>query len=133
MPIETIINNEHPFAVQLVTRSLLADEVVAAQKNLYLAPGHDPSTPVLWDTRTVDVKASITDMLKMVDDSTDLWSQMVGGRTAILVGATKDVATARIYQQFASSMPRDLKIFTEYDEAVSWLLEAGQSAESNAS
>jgi hypothetical protein len=123
MPIKTINNANDPFAIQLVTEDLIVSEVIEAQMTLYLSPGHDPATPVLWDSRTVDIRCSFTEILKMVDDSTGLWAKMSGGKSAILVGETKHAATARLYVQLAAAMPRELSVFTSFEAASKWLCE----------
>ncbi len=121
MPVETIINSDQPFAIQRVTDALIAQEVIEAQRELYLTPGYDPQRPVLWDTSTVDVKTGFTDILEMVEGSTELWSRMKGGKTAILVAEPQHAANARLYKKLAEAMPRDLEVFIHYDEAVNWL------------
>lgn len=121
MPIETIIDPKQPFVTQKVTEALIASEVIHAQRDLYLQPGYDPMQPVLWDTSTVDVKAGFTDILEMVEGSTELWSRMKGGKTAILVAEQQHLANARLYKKLAEAMPRELEVFTEYDDAVRWL------------
>ena len=133
MPIQTIQDSGEPFAVQLVTEALVVDEVIAAQKQLYLSPGHDARRPVLWDTRTVDVKSGFADILKMVEDSTELWQKMAGGRTAILVAKREHAMHAKLYKKLAEAMPRELQIFTSYGEAENWLNASVQSAAPNAS
>lgn len=121
MPIETINVPGEPFAVQRVTNSLIVSEVIDAQKTLYLDPDHDARRPVLWDTRLVNVKSGFSEILAMVEKSTSLWSKMAGGRSAILVGQKKNAATARLYASLAQAMPRELSIFTSYEDAVAWL------------
>ncbi len=121
MPVSTTSNHNEPFDIQMVTRELIATEVIAAQRALYLAPDHDATRPVLWDARKVDVKSGFTEMLNMVEGSTDLWRKMAGGRSAILVAERAHAAYGRLYAQLAAAMPRELQVFTDYDEAVSWM------------
>ncbi|MBL6690304.1 MAG: hypothetical protein ISP91_07925 [Pseudomonadales bacterium] len=108
MPIETIIDPGQPFVTQKVTEALVATEVIHAQRELYLQPGYNPMRPVLWDTSRVDVKAGFSDILEMVEGSTELWSSMKGGKTAILVAEQQHLANARLYKKLAEAMPRDL-------------------------
>jgi hypothetical protein len=109
------------FDIQLVTQELLVDEVIAAQKKLYLDAEHDSSRSVLWDARSAEVNSGITELLAMVEHSTDLWAKMSGGKTAILVSNAEHASTARTYRQLASAMPRELSVFTSYGEAINWL------------
>lgn len=127
MPVETIINSGHPFAIQRVTDALTTQEVIEAQRELYLTPGYDPETPVLWEINTVRVEIGFTDILEMVEGSTELWSRMKGSKTAILVAEPQDAANARLYKELAEAMPRELEVFIHYDDAISWLT-AGVSA-----
>lgn len=120
MPIETQTDHQ-TFVIQVVSEALIASEVIDAQRHLYLQPGYDPQRPVLWDTRTVDVKAGFSDILEMVEGSTELWAQMKGGKTAILVAERQHAMHARLYAKLAEAMPRELEVFTDYDAAVGWL------------
>ena len=121
MPIETVHNPLESFDVQVVTTALVVEEVIAAQKRLYLNPDHDPARPVLWDTRGVDVKSGFSEILTMVEASTDLWNKMAGGKSAILVAKRAHAMPARLYKQLAEAMPRELQVFVSYDDAVNWL------------
>ena len=106
MSIQTILDPQKPYLIQLVTDALLVNEVIEAQKRLYLDPAHNPQMPVLWDTTDVDVQSGFTEIFKMVEQSTDFWSNMAGGRTAILVhsanssgnSSANNTATARLYK-----------------------------------
>lgn len=123
MPIETLCNENLPYDVQVIRGPLAPQEVIEAQRRLYLDPNRDMSRPVLWDSRRMKGDAPATDVFRMVDDSTELWSQMSGGRSAILVGGRNHVAPARLYAKLAEAIPRSLGIFTSYEEAVAWLMD----------
>ncbi|MDA0272434.1 MAG: hypothetical protein O3C68_04170 [Proteobacteria bacterium] len=133
MPIETIQDSGEHFAVQRVTDALVVEEVLAAQKQLYLSPDHNAHRPVLWDTRAADIKTSFGDILKMVDGSTGLWQKMAGGRSAILVAEREHAMQGRLYKLLAAAMPRELQVFTSYHEAETWLNATVQSMAPNAS
>ncbi|MFT7219886.1 MAG: hypothetical protein ACI8Z1_001503 [Candidatus Azotimanducaceae bacterium] len=123
MSIEIIDDFEKPFVVQLVLDRLDVQEVVDSQRELYLSPDCDPTRPVLWDNRQVDVQPVASEIFKMVEQSTSFWAKMAGGRTAILVSKSENLSFARLYVKLAAAMPRKLKVFLSYDDATEWLLE----------
>jgi len=123
MSIEIIDDFKNPFVIQLVLDRLDAQEVVDSQRELYLSPDYDPTRPVLWDTRQVDVQSVSSDIFKMVEQSTSYWGKMAGGRTAILVSKSENLSFARLYVKLAAAMPRKLSVFLSYDDATQWLLE----------
>ncbi len=51
MPIRTVLDDPSGIIMQIVTTSLITQEVIKSQKELYLSAGHDPNRAVLWDLR----------------------------------------------------------------------------------
>lgn len=124
MPIDTILDRTLGIAVQRVTVELRGDEVIAAQTRLYGDPEHSPSTPVLWDAReAVVTRVVFEEMRDMAAKAEPLYERMAGGRTAILVGSQADFGMGRMYQSLSAGMPRDLRVFDDYDAALAWLTE----------
>lgn len=122
MSIETTIDTELGIVVQRVQGDLDSDAVIEAQKRLYLNPDHDPTLPVLWDTRSGRASSMpFAEMENLVDRSEKLWENMGQGRTAILVASEADFGMGRMYQALADQMPRRLSVFFDYEEAVAWL------------
>ena len=122
MGVKTTIDTKRGIAVQTVEGDLKIDDVIAAQKRLYLEPGHDPSMPVLWDARrSRAIMQTFNGLSEMVDKSRSFWDRMGQGRTAILVGSVADYGMGRMYAALADSMPREIRVFQDYDEAVAWL------------
>ncbi len=133
MPIETVKDDQNPFVTQVVTVALVVEEVIDGMKRLYLDPDHEPSTPVLWDARQNDpTSTGFSELFAMVDNSTEFWNKMSGGKTAILVAKHDHLPQARLYQSLAKAMPRELDVFDDYDEAVNWLTQPSQSDSTSA-
>ncbi|MCH9651215.1 MAG: hypothetical protein K0U98_23525 [Deltaproteobacteria bacterium] len=125
MPIETTIDSVRGIVVQRVQGELDSNDVIEAQKRLYLDPDHDPALPVLWDTREGSASSMpFGEMENLVDRSEKLWENMGQGRTAILVASEADFGMGRMYQALADQMPRRLAVFYDYEEAIAWLSEA---------
>ena len=111
--------------IQELLGQLTVADIVAAQRRLYIDLGFDPSGPCLWDATGGKVAPGmeVGDMQQAVTHSEDLWERMSGGKTAILVGSEADFGMGRMYQQLASNMPREIRVFTARDEALHWLLD----------
>lgn len=122
MPVETIQTAGEPFDRHVVLGSLSPDDVVETQRRYYASPDYDTSRPILWDVRGIQQRTDSQDIFKMVEDSTAFWSRMAGGRTAILVSGRGQLSGARLYMKLAEAMPRELRVFTSYDDAVDWLM-----------
>ncbi len=124
MPITTRFDEELRIIVHVLTGELTPDEVLESQQELYGNGDHDPAIAVLWDCR--DAKAtnlSFTDMSELVQRSKPLWSTMGTGRTAILTGSIADYGMGRMYELLSEQMPREVRAFQRYDEALTWLKE----------
>ena len=109
MPIETTIDTNECFITHIITVSIRSDEIIKTIQNLYLDSNHDPARPTLWDARQVDTaRASFSDIFQMVEHFSDSWSALSGGKTAILVGDSQQMANARLFKTLANAMPREL-------------------------
>ena len=125
MPIRTVLDDPLGIIMQIVTNSLVTEEVVQAQKDLYLSAGHDPNTAVLWDLRKGNPSGTNhSEIEKMVHQSSGFWNKMSGGRTAILADSVDGIAVGRMYKSLAAAMPRWIRVFHSYDDAMAWLQEA---------
>ena len=125
MPIRTVLDDPSGIIMQIVTTSLLTQEVIKAQKDLYLSAGHDPNKAVLWDLREGNPSGTNhSEIEKMVHQSSGFWNKMSGGRTAILADCGDGIALGRMYKSLAAAMPRWIQVFHDYDEAIAWLQEA---------
>lgn len=128
MPIRTVLDDPSGIIMQIVTTSLITQEVINAQRDLYLTAGHDPIKAVLWDLREGNpAGTNNSEIEKMVHQSSGFWNKMSGGRTAILANSGDGIAMGRMYKSLAAAMPRWIQVFHDYDEAIAWLQEA-QSA-----
>lgn len=109
--------------VQEIVGSLRMEEVLTAQRKLYVDLDFDPSHPCLWDATQADVAGGMTgsEMQAAAERSEPLWKKMRGGKTAILVGNAADFGMGRMYEQIASKMPRTLRVFASRAEAMAWL------------
>ena len=125
MPIRTVLDDPSGIIMQIVTTSLITQEVIKAQKDLYLRAGHDPYQAVLWDLRDGNPSGiNHSEIEKMVHQSTGFWNKMSGGRTAILANSGDGIAIGRMYKSLAAAMPRWIQVFHDYDDAMAWLQEA---------
>lgn len=124
MPIQTVLDDPSGIIMQIVTSRLVTEEVITAQKDLYLSAGHDPCKAVLWDLRDGNPSATnVSDIEKMVGRSISFWNKMSGGHTAILVSTGDDLSMGRMYKSLAAAMPRGIQVFDDYDKAIAWLQE----------
>ncbi len=122
MPIRTVLDDSTGVVMFVVTGTPVGDEIIQAQKELYLNSGHDPLTPLLFDARNANSAAlNFSEIERIVDRSTYYWNKMSGGRSAILVGTDDDQALGRMYKTLASAMPRGIQVFGDYDDAITWL------------
>lgn len=124
MPVTTGFDERLGIVIQRIEGDLKLADVLDAQQRLYLDATHDPSIPVLWDARTGRVSSlPHNEMRDMVSGSEALWDRMESGRTAIVTGSEADFGMGRMYEQLAEGMPRELRVFRDWDEAVAWLTE----------
>ncbi len=123
MPINTYVDREYTMAVQKIEGDLVAREIVAAQRRLYVDLGFDPKCPCLWDAMNGRVASAVSaDQLRgAAAGSEEIWEQMAGGKTAILVGRESDYGMGRMYELLAEKMPRELRVFRSKREAIEWL------------
>lgn len=121
MPVETLQSQQQPFDTHVVVGSLSPNEVVEAQRRYFSNGETDTTRPILWDVRGIERRTDSQEIFKMVEDSTAFWSLMAGGKTAILVRGRGQLSGARLYMKLAEAMPRQLQVFTDYEDAVSWL------------
>ncbi len=127
MPIRTVLDDPTGIVMFVVTGTPVGEEIIQAQKRLYLNSDHDPTTPLLFDARNADSAAlNFSEIERIVDRSTYYWNKMSGGRSAILVGTDDDQALGRMYKTLAAAMPRGIQVFGDYEEAVNWLQESRQ-------
>ena len=124
MAVETIIDEELGIAVQTIDGDLTLEDVVAAQRLLYVDMSFDPRKPCLWDSINGNIATAMDfgGMQESVQRSRSMWERMAGGKTAILVGRTSDFGMGRMYAQLAEKMPREIRVFEIRDEAIAWLL-----------
>ena len=123
--VRTYIDEERGLAIQEIEGDLTEEDILAAQRRLYVEFDHDPSRPCLWDATRGNVASAMSGgaMASAAHRSEDLWDHMKGGRTAILVAKESDFGMGRMYEQMASGMPRALRVFRDREEAIAWLLE----------
>ena len=125
MPIRTVLDDPSGIIIQIVTTSLIAQEIIEAQRELYLSSDHDPNKAVLLDMREGNPSSTNhSEIEKMVHQSSGFWNKMSGGRTAILAGSVDGIAIGRMYKSLAAAMPRWIRVFHDYDDAMTWLQEA---------
>ena len=125
MTVRTYIDDLTGIGVQQIIGALSMQEVVSAQRKLYVELGFDPANPCLWDATEGDVAGtmSASQMQAAAEQSEPLWAKMEGGKTAILVSNAADFGMGRMYEQIASNMPRSLRVFYSRAEAMAWLTE----------
>jgi len=132
MPIETYQDPSTGLIIQRVVGDLVPQEVIAAQRRLYLEEKIDPRTPVLWDARnSTPSDRTFADMSEMASQSEDFWEAMQGGRTAIVTASKVDFGMGRMYETLADRMPREIQVFMDYQEAVEWLTGGTSADETN--
>jgi hypothetical protein len=122
MPIKTELDEELGIVVHTILGNLKTEEVLEAQRRVYLDEDHDPRMPVLWDAR-LGRSSGLTyeDLRSLMERSRPLWDRMGPGRTAIVTGSRADFGMARMYESLAHEMPRDIVSFDDYEEAIEWL------------
>ena len=125
MPIKSAVDDDNGIFVHKVTGVLTHDEVIAAQRAFYTDGQLDQRTPVLWDAREIEMTSLVTfsEMARMAKGANEFADRMVGGRTAILTATAASFGMGRMYETLASSLPRQISVFREYEEAIGWLLE----------
>lgn len=128
MPVRTYIDEALGMAIQEIHGNLSEAEIVKAQRELYVEMGFDARRPCLWDATDGLVAAAMSggEMQSAADRSQNLWRDMAGGRTAILVARDSDFGMGRMYEQMAAGMPREIRVFRDRAEAIAWL-QAGKT------
>lgn len=77
----------------------------------------------LWDLRNVDMRhATSKDIQQIVGQVRDAYSQVFGGKTAHLVTRGLTFGLSRMVSSYADDMPRKLRVFTDRDQAIKWLM-----------
>lgn len=125
MPIMSAVDEVTGIFIHKVVGTLTHDDVLTAQRAFYLDDQIDHRRPVLWDAREIEVASLVTfnEMARMAKGANEFAERMAGGRTAILTATAASFGMGRMYETLASSLPREISVFREYEEAIGWLLE----------
>ncbi|MFQ5704796.1 MAG: hypothetical protein ACE5HT_12340 [Gemmatimonadales bacterium] len=90
------------------------------------APEFGAQTSVLWDLRQARTdKLTAADLAAIVEEAgipTDAES-VRWGRVAFVASRPVDFGVARMYQVLSERIPFERKVFSEFSDAWSWLLE----------
>jgi hypothetical protein len=82
-----------------------------------------PSMHMFWDFRQADVSDFSTDQINRASIYMERKQKKRGDgyRVAILVNKTVDYGLGRMYQAFSDSLPFDLQIFYDEQQAMDWI------------
>lgn len=77
----------------------------------------------LWDLRSVDFSgANSGDIQRVVGQVRDAYRRVFGGKTAHLVTSGLTFGLSRMVSSYADEMPRKLRVFTDREQAIKWLM-----------
>lgn len=77
----------------------------------------------LWDLRSVDMRrANSSDIQEIVGHVREAYPRVGGGKTAHLVTPGLTFGLSRVVSSYAGDMSRQLRVFTDREEAVKWLM-----------
>lgn len=80
------------------------------------------SWTILWDcTGLTGARPTMDDLRAYRGDLSGLWPSEAGGKTAVVVSTDLDFGLGRMAEAYAVSLPRELRVFRDLDEARRWL------------
>lgn len=125
MAVSTRFDEEPGLAIQQIRGDLSVEGNVKVQQGLDVGLGCESAKPCPWDATHGDGAAAVTGSARQqaASRAEPLWKEMADDRTAILVAGDSDFGMGQIYEQMAASMPRELGVFRDRDEALAWLLD----------
>lgn len=122
MPIHTQIDGEAGVVTHTVQGHLRPGEIEGALQRAFRSPEFRPEMGVLWDLREGSAVELRTDELVAAALTARSYGSSRGhGRTALLVESAVDFGLARVAQAYLQELPREVEVFTTYDEAITWL------------
>lgn len=102
--------------------TITREEVLEAATGMRQSASYEATQPRLWDASSTDPRQPIaaSDLRAIAETA---FAAKTGGRVAVLVGRDVDFGIARIYKAYSDSLPADVRIFRDREEALAFLTE----------
>ena len=123
MPVATVIDTDIGLITNTVVGNFSIDDAIAAFETYLYHADFKPDLDVLWDLSGGSATdLSVDDLRKMVE-LTSAWQQKRGSgyKIAIVVKEESDFNVAQMFRVFSQHLPREMMIFQNNADAITWL------------
>ena len=122
MPVTSCWDPESGIVTLKVEGTIVLSQAIEVTEEMYRDPRFQEPTRVLWDLRGGSFDWETSELLEFA--SFVERSRAVGrGRAAVLAPSDLEFGLSRIYQAYSEDSPVEVRVWRDYDEAWSWLLE----------
>lgn len=100
---------------------LTVQTVLRLMERILATPGFVPGMPAIWDLRAATLNGLLaSDARSAAAVAKGRRGERGSSRLAVIVSSSSDFAVVRMYEQWASGGPSDVRIVGDQDGAIAW-------------
>lgn len=119
MPVSLSFDSENGIVVAICTGTLRAHDAKEAAA-VFWSDLKWSGKPVVWDFRSAELDVRGTDVQEIARFIIERQPKVPPPRVAFVAGRDVDYGLGRMYQVYRQHPATQVRIFRDYDEAVSW-------------